>query len=376
MENENPNLVSENETSQNQIKCSCCGAKLTFAPGTLSLKCEYCGTMNEIKIDEALKEEAVKELDYLSALKELESDENKEVHEIHTVKCQACGAETTFSENVISDKCDFCGSPLTVNQGTTVKKIKPKALIPFSVERFQGDEMYKKWLKDLWFAPSDLKKSAMQENSLSGVYLPYWTYDAKTVTNYSGKRGTDYYTEERYKDEQGQEKVRRVRHTNWTLTSGVVKNVFDDIVQAASSALPLSYLNSLEPWNLNALVPYDEKFMSGFKTETYSIDLKQGFEGAKEIMDSEIESTIREDIGGDHQQIDTKNINFYDITFKHILLPIWISSYRYNGKSYRFVVNGQSGKVRGERPYSTMKIIMAVLAVIAVLCGFYFLLRK
>lgn len=376
MDNENTNFISEEDTSQSIIKCSCCGAKLTFLPGTHSLKCEFCGTINEIKIDENLRQEAVKELDYLSVVAELKNEGSSQAQEIHTVKCQSCGAETTFDENVVSSKCDFCGSPLTVNKNQTVKKIKPKALLPFSVERFQGEEMYRQWLKSLWFAPSDLKKNAEKSEVLSGVYLPYWTFDAKTVTNYRGKRGDNYYTEETYKNAQGQEQTRQVKHTNWSMKSGVVRNVFDDIIQAASSSLPSSFLNSLQPWNLQDLVAYDEKFMSGFKAETYSVDIEKGFDGAKKIMDSEINKSIRKDIGGDEQQIDSKNVNISDITFKHILLPIWISSYRYNGKSYRFVVNGQNGKVRGDRPYSTIKIVGTIVGILALLSILFFGLGK
>lgn len=371
-EEQNTNHISENQTSQNVIQCSCCGSKLVFAPGTLSLKCESCGTINEITVDENAKTEAVKELDLLND----SMIDDSQTEEIHTVKCNSCGAETTFDKNVISSKCDFCGSPLTVNQSSTVKKIKPAAMIPFQLEQHQACELYKRWLKDLWFAPSDLKNSASQTGSLSGVYIPYWTYDAKSTTNYIGERGIWYYTEERYKDSQGQEKIRQVRHTRWSPAFGKVKNAFDDILLSASNTLPSAYLNSLQPWSLGSLVPYDEKFMSGFKAETYSIKVMDGFKTAQKIMEEEIRSTICEDIGGDEQRIGNMDINWYDLTYKHILLPIWISAYKYKDKSYRFVVNGQSGTVRGERPYSVIKIVMAIIAVIAVLTLLFKLLSN
>ena len=139
--------------------------------------------------------------------------------------------------------------------------------------------------------------------------------------------------------------------------------------------MPYKYLDNLEPWNLKDLVPYDEKFLTGFKTETYSVDIKAGFEDAQQKMQSTIDKTIKKDIGGDRQEIITKNIQYNDITYKHILLPVWMSTYRYNGKAYRFMINGQSGKVSGERPYSAGKIALLILAIVAVITALVLILR-
>lgn len=380
MDEQQSKPLNADQTSQNEIKCTCCGAKLTFAPGTLNLKCEFCGTENEIKINETARIAAFAKMDLRQALYDNLEDQlsnGGEMEEIHTVKCQCCGAETTFEQNVISSNCDFCGAPLTVKQKETVKKIKPKALIPFAVDKHKGEEMFKEWLKGLWFAPSDLAKSAAQSESLSGIYLPFWTYDAKAYTTYTGRRGTHYYVDEEYKDSEGNTKVRQKQETRWTLTSGSVKNEFDDIVEPGSESLPKGILDGLQPWNLKDLVPYDERFMSGFKTETYSIDLAKGYESARKYMDDKIEDSICDDIGGDEQKIEEKESKFFDETFKHILMPIWISAFQYNGKSYRFVVNGQSGKIQGDRPYSALKIAITVITTIAAIVAlFYFLTKK
>jgi len=360
-------------TNQNEIICSCCGAKLTFAPGSLSLKCEYCGTMNEIKIDESKMAEAVKELDLEAALNNLSDDQ---MEEVHAVKCNCCGAETTFQSNVVSSKCDFCGSPLTVKQDSTVKQLKPKAILPFEIESRKSQEIYKQWIQGLWFAPNDLKEVAKLDSGLTGMYMPYWTYDAETDTRYSGQRGEYYYTEEEYKDADGKIKTRQVRHTRWYSTWGRVHVSFDDILIAASNSLPSSFLNNLSKWQLDKLVPYDEKFLSGFKTETYSIDLKTGFDQAKDRMEDKIDSAVRDDIGGDEQRVEMKNTSFSNLTFKHILLPIWLCAFRYGDKSYRFVINGQNGQVVGDRPYSAIKITITVLCVIAAIVAIFMLLSK
>ena len=360
-------------TNQNEIVCKNCAAKLTFAPGTTRLKCDYCGTINEIKIDTQALNDAIRENDYLEALENISSDL---LEEIHTVKCNCCGAQTTFDPNVISAQCDFCGSPITVDQKSTSKVIKPKAVLPFKVDKNQGYSLFGSWISGLWFAPNDLKTSISKTDKLSGMYLPYWTYDADTDTFYTGQRGDDYEVEESYTDSDGESQTRTVTKTRWTRTSGNVHNTFDDIFVVGSRTLPENFMDGLEPWNLNELVPYDEKFLSGFKTETYGVDLKDGFTVAQEKMQPEIDNSIRYDIGGDRQQISTKDINYYKITFKHILLPVWISAYKYKEKVYRFIINGQSGKIQGERPISRFKVALAIVAAVAVIGVLAWLFNK
>jgi hypothetical protein len=146
--------------------------------------------------------------------------------------------------------------------------------------------------------------------------------------------------------------------------SGEVFNRFDDVLVMASRSLPDKYARALEPWDLQNLQPYRDAYLSGFRAESYQINLPEGFELAKEIMADAIHATICRDIGGDHQRVTSVN-TFYDrITFKHLLLPVWLSAYRYRGKTYRFLVNARTGEVQGERPYSWIKITLAILAAV------------
>jgi len=157
--------------------------------------------------------------------------------------------------------------------------------------------------------------------------------------------------------------------------SGQVQNNFDDILVIASHSLPKKYTERLEPWNLSQLVSYNDKYLSGFRSESYQVDVPTGLNEAKEKMTPTIRTTISRDIGGDEQRIVSMNTSYSDITFKHILLPIWISSYRFKDKVYRFLINGQTGEVQGERPYSAIKIILTVLVVIAVIVGIILLVK-
>jgi hypothetical protein len=268
--------------------------------------------------------------------------------------------------------CPFCGTSLVITNGSTSSILKPKSLLPFALNQKQGFEAFRVWLKKLWFAPGALKKYVTNADKFNGMYIPYWTYDANTISSYTGERGDAYYVTETYTEtENGKTvtKTREVRKIRWTYVTGQVNNSFDDVLVIASNSLPVKYAEKLEPWDLKNLLPYDDKFLSGFRTESYQVDVKTGFEKAKTIMDGVIRESVKHDIGGDEQRITTVNSTYNNVTFKHVLLPIWISAYKFKDKVYRFLVNGRTGEVQGERPYSVWKIIFFSLGVIAVIAG-------
>jgi LSD1 subclass zinc finger protein len=355
----------------NQLDCRECGALLKFAPGTTHLKCEYCGAANEIK--EAAEPTVVEEIDFEKFLNE--NDSGVEKQEIVTVKCGNCGAATTLKPNISSDSCPFCASPIVVTGGTANSIIKPKYLLPFKIDQKNAFDEFKKWVKSLWFAPNDLKNYVDNADKLNGMYIPYWTYDSNTDSDYTGQRGDNYVTTETYTttvNGQTQTNTRTVTKIRWSYASGRVNNKFDDVLVLASTSLPEKYTNELEPWDLESLTAYNDKFLSGFRTESYQVDVKTGFEKSKVIMDGGIRASVKGDIGGDHQQITSLSTVYNDITFKHILLPVWLSAYRYNDKVFRFMINARTGEVQGERPYSVIKIVFTVLGVIALGVGIYF----
>ena len=359
---ENPEITKD--TTQQEISCKSCGSKLKFASGTNALKCEHCGAMNEI----AVSNEIIEELDFEKFINNFNDEAEKQ--DVVTVKCDACSAQTSFEANVVSGSCPFCGSPIVLSTGTIHRSIQPKSLLPFLIDKKKSMEMYSNWLKNLWWAPGDLMKLASQDGKLTGMYIPYWTYDANTTTSYLGERGIDYTETEEYETTENGETVVRTREvvrTEWYPVSGQVNNTFDDTLVIASRSLPKENTQKLEPWDLQSLIPFNPSYLSGYKTESYQIDLKEGFEDAKVRMEQVISQDVLAAIGGNHQRVFTQETSYDHITFKHILLPIWISSYRYQNKVYRFLINGRTGQVQGERPYSWMKIALAVVAVIVLI---------
>lgn len=352
--------MSEATQTHTEFPCTNCGAKLHYAPGTTSLACPYCGSANEI----ALAQEEVREMDYLSALRQ--GSGRDEQIDVVTVKCTSCAAESVMPPGVTADRCAFCGTPL-VAQASSRKLIKPRSLLPFAIGETLARQAFKNWIDGLWFAPSGLKQETAGVR-LRGIYIPAWTYDSQTTTDYTGQRGDDYWetqTHTVHRNGKAVRETRRVRKTRWRGASGRVSNTFDDVLVLATQSLPLRLAQKLEPWDMKALVPYQDEFISGFVCESYHLDVEQGFGSACQSMKPHIETSIRQDIGGDHQRIHSVNTHYSDITYKHILLPVWLCAYLYRGQTYRFLVNARTGEVQGERPYSALKVTLLVLLIIA-----------
>ena len=339
-----------------ECKCNNCGGVVKFKPGSTSLVCIYCGQTQEI---DAQKPVFVNELDFNIYAS---SFENLNLESVKVFSCGKCGAESTFSESVKSSNCPYCTSPLVEKDAHDERLIKPGYVLPFQVEEEMIRIHLDKWLKSLWFAPNKLKKQAIDSNMRQGVYTPCWTYDANTETDYEGERGDDYTVTV------GSGKNQRTEtRTRWRYASGHIKLFFDDVMVSASRMVPTKIFNLISHFDTNNMLEYDNRFLSGFITEKYAINLNQGYAEAKQIMDFQIIEAINDDIGCDHQRITSCDTPISDVTFKLILLPFYISSYTYDNKLFHYYVNGRTGKITGNRPYSSIKIAFAIILGVALL---------
>lgn len=368
-------LAEESAIIYTSLQCSNCGAALKFAPGTHSLKCPYCGTMNEIVDTEA---GPVVPVDYETFIKGAYTD--NEVQQARVVSCKNCGAATTLPPEVNSDNCAFCASPLVLSEAEGRQLVKPHYILPFVVTQPDAVGRFKLWMDKLWFAPSDLSKMVSSDSKqLKGVYIPHWSYDAESISDYNGSRGEYYYTTETYSTEENGEQVtrtREVRHTAWFPVRGTVHCTFNDVMISASTSLPQKVASRLEPWTLEALVHYNEQYVSGFRSELYQLDAEKGFKLAEQRMEPIIRDAICNNIGGDEQSINDFDTQYDNIGLKYVLLPVWISVYRYQNKLYHFTVNACTGEVVGDRPYSVVKIVLVILAGLALLVMLFSLFSK
>ncbi|QBF31113.1 TFIIB-type zinc finger domain-containing protein [Thalassococcus sp. S3] len=356
---------------EHRFPCAQCGADYRFNPASGVLKCDHCGHTDDINSG-PWGGATLKELDFQTAL--AQDLPQAEMEETRVLSCPNCAAQVEFDPDIHAAECPFCATPVVTDTGTH-RHIKPRGVLPFSVDERTAQRAMTDWLGSLWFAPNGLQDYARKGRRMQGIYVPYWTFDTDTTSQYRGERGTVYY-QTRTVMRDGKRVQTQVAKVRWRSVSGRVARFFDDVLVLASKSLPKKYTDALEPWDLPALEPYRPEYLAGFRAEGYAVALPDGYDEARAHMARVIERDVRFDIGGDRQRIHALDTDVRDITFKHVLLPVWLAAYKYRGETYRFVVNGRTGRVQGERPWSAIKIAIAVVVGLIVAAGVGFVVAQ
>lgn len=336
-------------------KCPSCSASIKFDPSTGKLTCPYCGYDEEIPKPELKKEQIAQELDFESALERSSfnwGDEKK------IVICDACGAESLYDALEIANVCPYCGSN-HVMEAAAENALAPNGIIPFGITREEADVNFQKWIKRKWFAPKEAKQNA-KADAFHGVYLPFWTFDTVTASQYKAQYGINRTVT----DEDGNTRT----ETDWYKTSGFYQEFIDDYLVRATKRYDENLLEKVEPFDTNNSLAFSKEYLSGYIAERYSIGLDEGWEIAQKGIHDHLEYQIRSHIKRQHHADDVRFLKFSttysDIKFKYVMLPIWVSSFRYKEKTYQFLVNGQTGKVGGQSPISAIKVTITVLIIL------------
>ena len=360
------------EAEAEQFRCPSCRAEMIFDAGASKMACAHCG--HAMEVGGAEGHENIVEHDLEAGLDA--AAERGFGALVRASQCEECGATVSFDAVVTATACDFCGSSHVLEQESNRNLIRPESVVPFQVDDGRARGQFGAWQKQLWFRPSDLK-SRSRRVQISGVYVPYWTFDAGVDSSWTAQSGYYYYVDESYTttDSQGNtvRKTRRVRKIRWRPSWGERTDAYDDVLVCASHGLPTDLAEKLKTFDTSHLKPYRPEYLSGWKAEEYAIELNAGWSAAVSKMESSQRSRCASDVPGDTHRFLRVTNRFYDETFKHVLLPIWISSYRYRDKVYRFLVNGQTGEVTGEAPWSWLKITLAVAVVVGLAVGAWLL---
>ncbi len=285
---------------EHRFPCPQCGSDLRFDADAGQMSCVHCGYSEEIE-GEREQVSTVHELDFRAALATL--SDSAETEETRVASCPNCGAKVEFDDTIHAAECPFCATPVVADTGTH-RQIKPRGLLPFGVEERDAHKSMTDWLGRLWFAPNGLREYARKGRKMTGVYVPYWTFDADTESDYRGERGTVYYVT-RTVMRDGKPTQVREQKIRWRPASGHVARFFDDVLVLASRSLPKKYTDNLAPWDLEALEPYRPEYLAGYRAEGYVVELPEGYEEAREQMDRVIRHDVERDIGGDRQRIHT-----------------------------------------------------------------------
>ncbi|MEQ9410583.1 MAG: hypothetical protein RIK87_22800 [Fuerstiella sp.] len=349
--------------------CESCGADLEFRIGDQSLACPYCGHVKQIELE---VDADVVEQDFHDMLERLrvrreeaarsrtqagDLDQTDDQTTRNELRCDSCGGNVEFLGTLTSTHCPYCGSPVQLENAhkSSERRIPVDGVLPFQVERRQARENLAQWVASRWFAPNQFRKQGA-DGKFNGVYLSYYTFDSMTFTVWSGQRGEHYWV-----TVGSGKNRRRERRTRWYPASGRFQRFFDDVLVLANTGLNRKYMLALEPWPLTKVVPFNQQMLAGYLARTYDMELDTCFTEGKQRIDEAIHQEVRQRIGGDTQRVHSVDSRYDAITFKHLLLPVWLLAYKYHDKTYQVFINAATGEVQGERPYSVWKILFAVL---------------
>lgn len=347
-----------------QFTCPSCGAQTAYAPGTTTLRCPSCGAVQHIAADD---DQAIVEHSY-DAWAALPPKPVATIGKV-VLQCQGCGATT--ETDLLADTCQFCGGVLVAVQQPE-GLIAPEAVVPFKIDKSAAAAAFTRWVRSRRFAPNALKQVGSTEK-MKGTYLPHWTYDAHTESDYTGQRGEHYWVTRTRVVSDGKggshTETYQEQETRWYPASGHVARSFDDVLVTATSRLPADRLGKAGPWTLVDAVPYRPEYLAGYSALRYDVDPDTGRATAQNQMAPVIEDDCRNDIGGDEQRVSQVDTSYSDVMFKLLLLPLWIASYLYAGTTYQVIVNANTGEVVGDRPISKLKVALAIVAALIVVAA-------
>ncbi len=344
-----------------RFACPSCGGEAVWNPAKQKLVCPFCGTESPARLDPG---GGVVEHDLVSALRGIGDDARGWQAQKRQVKCQSCNAISVLDPKRQAQNCEFCGSAQLVPYTETKPAFRPESVLPFKLAESAARDAIRAWYGRLWLAPSALKKKAMTD-TVRGVYLPYWTFDARVDAAWTAEAGHYYYTTETY-EEGGRTQTRQVQHVRWEPTAGRLQHFFDDDLVCASVGVHPELLRGIEPFPTVELKPYDAGYVAGWVVERYQIDLVAAAQRARDAMDAKVQALCAQQVPGDTFRNLSVRTDYSGQTFKHILAPVWLLSYTYGARAFQCAMNGVTGSIRGEYPKSPWKIALLVLVIFIV----------
>ena len=353
-------------------KCPSCGGVMNFSPKTGGLKCPYCEYEQAIPAAVAGASDDAAIADAPVSAMELDFDSAEETGncdwgaEKKSVLCKSCGAESVYDALQVSGECPYCGSN-QVMEAAGKKTLAPGGVCVFKIDAKNAGANFKSWISKKWFCPSEAKNKAKPE-AFRGIYLPYWTFDADTYSKYNGQYG--HYKTRKVKD-------RTERYTEWHSTSGVYQEFIDDELVGGidPNRQDMMIFSLAEPFNTADNLVYKPEYVAGFVAERYSVGLKDAWEKAKGFIAGKLRRNIADKIvrenRADTSQVQSVATTYSNIKYKYLLLPVWVSAFKYKNKVYQFVVNGQTGKVGGQSPISALRVSIAVIIALIAIGAIY-----
>lgn len=346
----------DNQKDTVTSKCDGCGANMVFDPEAQMLKCPHCGSVKDFE-----KSEKVEEIDILKAFGEGESWKS----ENSVYRCENCGAVVVLASGQTATMCPYCETSHVVKSDETAG-LKPNAVYPFTVTQNSALEFSKKWAKSKLFAPRKFKKNLSAEN-FRGVYQPSFTFDSQTSSVYHGRIG------KRHTRTVGSGKNRRTQtYIVWRNISGVYDEFFNDVLINGDGDYSQKTLDKISPYDYSTIKVYDDEYLTGFMAKRSNRAVESCWNDAKVKIDGAIKRGILSRYFYDVVDYLNVSTTHSKVTYKYVLLPVYLLNYKYGKKLYSVHINGNTGKVAGKSPVSLLRVLIATVLGIALvgLLGF------
>jgi len=353
--NNDETILDESQITQIMKRCPNCGGNPTFDITSGNLVCGHCNFTQEIEADDRVQRRQL-------------TDDIKRTKtnwtEGQVFQCGTCGAKEVLTNQSITQRCTFCGNNTIISKNE-LSGVKPDSVIPFRIDINSARELFSKWIKSRFFAPSSFKRYDIRE-CMSPLYCPSWAFSSNVLANYDGVLGRSQTFQTR--NSQGQI-VTQTRTVHFNARGSMNVNYTDHLVQSSSRISPALF-RQLQPFDLRQLKVYRTEFLSGIATEHYSREIEQCFEEFSNFIRTDLRRRIIRKHNADSARRLDINLNFTTREFNYILLPLYIANYRYQQKTFNFYVNGVNGKIVGKYPKSKTKIFFLLLGLGASLAAF------
>lgn len=348
------------EESAQGYKCPCCDAPIRFSAASGKMKCDYCDSELDIETVKAYNESGGASFE--GEIPSYQSEGTAwEEDGMGVFSCPFCGASLVTDQTTAASQCPYCGNNM-IFESRLSGSFKPDLVIPFRVTKEEAENALKRFYEGKFFLPKSFR-SENRIKELKGVYVPFWLYDCKVDARFSYDASKSItWSDRRYL---------YTRTDHYLVERGAVMR-FERIPADGSTKADDAYMEALEPFDYEALVPFDKAFLSGFLADQYDVDSAERKDRVESRTGGSADRFFRESLGMYDGAVERKrSLRCGCTSVKYALMPVWMLTTSYRGKRYRFAMNGQTGKLVGEMPCDPVRywLTFAVTAGIVMALG-------
>jgi DNA-directed RNA polymerase subunit RPC12/RpoP len=351
-----PEPVEEDQSKE--FKCPNCGATVAYDVAAGGIACEHCGYVAPVHSMQVGR--TADEFEF--TLETISQSDRGWGGERQVLHCESCGAALSIPAGTMSTTCPFCASNQVNLTASLEDSLRPRFLIPFKVKPDQNKRLAASWLGKGWFHPDELVSNAVLRHFI-GVYLPFWTFDARVDASWRAQVG--YERTERHYNAREKRWETRIR-IDWRWENGAVRLNIDDLLVTGTSPKHVSHriLKDLYPFQMKDLVTYESDYLAGWRAQAYEIPLTDAWEAGKQAIREQAKRACYQDIPTHHVRNFSMTADLSDESWRYILLPVYLATYKFEERVFQIMVNGQTGTVAGQKPVVWWKVWLVIAAML------------